>query len=163
MSTPDPAPQPKPQRGWRRGLLIAGIVLVVALVLRDRDQAAARHRPPPTAPLPAPTVLPADTSLGAPSQARPRLLALFSRAASPPAAGLSARLRQACTDRFALVEGDEQIAKALGIEALPAFVLYNAAGQEQKRLSGPDAVARLVAELQAMGVPTAGLGEEAAR
>ncbi len=161
MSTPDPAPQPKPQRGWRRGLLIAGIVLVVALILRDRDRTAARSRPPPTAPLPAPTALPAATSLAAPSQARPRLLVLLPDAGAPPTAGLSARLRRACAERLALVEGDERIAKALGIEALPAFVFYNAAGQERKRLSGPDAVALLLAELQAMGVPTAGLAGEA--
>lgn len=153
-------PTAKPQRGWRRGLVIVGLVLAVAWVLHYRERSARTPRSPSTAPVPAPTPLPADASLSAPSRARPRLLALLPRGADQPARGLAARLRQVCADRIALVEGDEQVAKAFGIETLPAFVLYSATGRELKRLSGPDAIALLEPELHAMGVETAGLTVE---
>jgi hypothetical protein len=165
MSLPDLTA--KPRRGWQRGLLISGLVLVLAWGFRERERStAAPARPAASraaaaaAPIPAPTPLPADASLSAPSQARPRLLALLPRSADPAASGLATRLRQACAERLAFVEGDESIAKALGIETLPAFVLYSATGRELKRLSGPDASALLAAELQALGVATAGLTGE---
>ena len=158
MSTPEPTA--KPQRGWRRGLLMCGLVLVVALFLRDRDRLARTARPTLPLPVAAPRPLPADASLSAPVQARPRLLALLPRRADPPSGALAARLRQVCMDRVALSEGDEQVAKALGIETLPAFVLYSATGRELKRLSGPGAVELLATELRAMGVTTAGLAGE---
>ena len=154
-------PTAKPQRGWRRGLLMTGIVLVIAWVLHDRDRSArTTPRPAPAAPLAAPTPLPADASLSMPSQARPRLLALLPRRPDPSVAAVAARLRQVCTDRLALVEGDEQVAKELGIETLPAFILYSATGRELKRLSGPDAFVLLAAELRAMGLATTGLAGE---
>jgi hypothetical protein len=159
--TSTPEPTAKPQRGWRRGLVIAGVVLLVSLVLRDRDRAASPPRPTLPAPVAAPGPLPADASLGAPSQARPRLLALLPRRADQPAEDdLGVRLRQVCADRIALTEGDEQVAKALGIGTLPSFILYSAAGGELKRLSGPDAVKLLAAELRALGVATTGLAAE---
>ena len=160
MSIPEPTA--RPQRGWRRGLLIVGVVLTVAAVLHQRDQATRAARPAPAIPIAAPRPLPADASLVAPSQARPRLLALLPHTPTQPADGLSARLRRACGDRLALVEGDEAMAKALGIETLPAFILYSAAGHEEKRLTGPDAVTLLVAELRALGLSTTGLAAEEA-
>jgi hypothetical protein len=150
-------PTAKPARAWRRGLVFAGIALLVALFLRDRDRSAPGRAPAGVAPLPAPRPLPGNTDLGAPSQARPRLLVLLPETVAPPFVGLPARLRQAAGDRLAVVEADRRVAQALGVEALPAFILYSASGREEKRLSGPDAVERLAAELQARGLPAAGL------
>jgi hypothetical protein len=158
MTQPAATPETTPRRGWRRGLVMAAIALVVALVLRDRERTRGGPRPSPAAaPLPTPSALPADASLGAPAAARPRLLALLPGAAAAAASdGLGTRLRQACAERIAFVEADEQVAKALGFETLPAFVLYGDTGRERKRFSGPDAVALLVAELQTLGVTVAG-------
>ena len=162
MSTaePTPATPDRPQRGWRRGLLMAGVVLVVALALRERERTAGNPSTVPLTPVVPPRALPADASLSASSQARPRLLALLPRDEDPSTAGLLARLRQAGADRLAIVEGNEKVAKEFGIETLPAFVLYSPTGRELKRLAGPDAVALLLAELRTMGIAAEGIAAE---
>jgi len=134
---------------------MAALALALAWVLNERDRKAADapRTSPPAGRASAPRPLPADAVMATPAQARPRLLALLPRQqAGTPQDRLESRLREVCGDRMALTVGDEAVAAALGVQALPTFIFYDAGGKEGARLSGPEAVPRLAAELQARGL-----------
>lgn len=150
-----PSAQTRPRRGWRRGLIMATLALALAWVFRDdeRRNPGAAAVAPEAARAAAPRPLPTDAVLTTAAQARPRLLALLARPVGKPVGAMAARVREACGDRLALTFGDEAVAAALDVGVLPTFILYDAAGKEEARFTGPDAVARLADELQARGLP----------
>lgn len=148
------APDQRPRRGWQRGLLLSGLALALAWTFHAADR---RPQAPPqsaAAPAPSPRALPADASLATSSAlALPRLLVILpsgTAAALPP--DLLADLQHASVNHLAVRAGDAAVARALGLDVLPAFVLYDGAGRERRRLSGPQALAELQAELQALDI-----------
>ena len=151
-----PVLEPRPRRGWMRGLLAAGIALAAALLFRGFERHPGESRPE-APPVPAARPMPADASLGAPSQSVPRLLVLLPATPAADQASLPAALRRASAGHLAVTEGDANVAKAMGLTTLPAFVLYDRDGRERRRFGGPGARADLLAELRALAIPVDGL------
>lgn len=153
----------KPLRGWRRGLLAAGLALAVGLLFRATDQRRQKGGAPVPPPPPA-AAMPPDASLGLPStKAPPRLLVLLPATPAPGQPGLVADLRAAAADRLIVRAGDADVARAMGFTDLPGFVLYDGTGQELRRFGGPQALADLATELRPLGITIDASGREGRR
>lgn len=135
--------------GRGRGILYAAVALALAWSFgaferRPRPQEA------PTAPAPPAVALPTDTALSAGDTAAARLLILQNPAAGAFPAEVMAAVRQGAAAGLVIREGDADQARTLGIAVLPAYILYDGAGRERHRRSGPGAASALLEDLRGL-------------